>query len=63
VAQPLGSLESGRPSTTFTTLSNRGLTYELPFYDSLHSWPLRLPSHFNIHTVGGFFVYGVDKRV
>jgi hypothetical protein len=35
VAQPLGSLESGRPGTTFTPLSNRGLTYEQPFCDRL----------------------------
>jgi hypothetical protein len=35
VAQPLGSLESGRPGTTFTTLSNRGLTHEQPFCDRL----------------------------
>jgi hypothetical protein len=30
VAQPLGSLESGRPGTTFTTLSNRGLPMNNP---------------------------------
>jgi hypothetical protein len=35
VAQPLGSLESGRPGTTLTALSNRGLTYEQPFCNTL----------------------------
>jgi Phosphoinositide phospholipase C, Ca2+-dependent len=35
VAQPLGSLESGRPGTTVTTLSNRGLTHDQAFHNKL----------------------------
>jgi hypothetical protein len=45
VAQPLGSLEGGRPGTTLTTLSNRGLTYEQPFCDRLHGMVSSILAH------------------